>query len=202
VSEFDTYLKKRIEPINPKRYGWYIQQLIKLEYCFQARSEDRILIWDADTIPLRLPEVFSGDGAVFPYTDSSIHYPYRDNIRRLLDIEPPGEYSFVAQCFPIHGRWATALRAELEWKHKARWWKSIIDSIDFSENSGFSEYELLGSFVTQRFGGLVKPNPGKWERNGWNIFSQVSDVRFGSLRESADPDFVAFENWQHRDVQG
>ena len=52
-------------PNFPQRAGWYYQQLLKLSIAENAISEDRYVIWDADTVPYKRFPLFVDDKMSF-----------------------------------------------------------------------------------------------------------------------------------------
>ncbi len=195
IGEFSEALKDKLGPAN-KRYGWYLQQFIKLEAIWRQRDLARILIWDADTVPLKTLTFFTQEGTPVYFFGDEDHGPYFETIYSLLDMTKTADFSFVAQNFPITGVWVRAFFAELEERHSKPWWAAIIDSIDPAQASSFSEYETLGTFVHNRLGPVETQQEQNWTRAG---YKHVKDPRrlLGEAipRELQGFHFVAFENW-------
>jgi hypothetical protein len=89
---------------NKGRYGWYLQQLIKLSALGEAGLTETYLIWDADTVPLKPLSFTSGDRLKY-YVATEHHIPYFTAIDRLLGLRKITPHSFISQCFPIKGEW-------------------------------------------------------------------------------------------------
>lgn len=86
--------------------------------------------------------------------------------------------------------------------HPGNWWESTLDLIDLSERSGFSEYETLGTFLSNsqnlNEGSYQK---GEWLRNGW-IFSFTGNIqRAIEVAQRQGLSYVAFEAWGRRDFR-
>jgi hypothetical protein len=177
----------------PARRGWYLQQLIKLEALNRASHLDRILIWDADTVPLKEISFFDSNGNCRYFFGSENHLPYFENIYRLLGLDKSHLKSFVAQNFPITGDQIRAFFSYVEERNESTWWDAVIDSIDFDEPSGFSEYETLGTFVSSFGKRPLTMQPGTWSRDG----NQRWVSRQIRLKKPARRkfDFVAVESW-------
>jgi hypothetical protein len=180
----------------PERRGWYLQQLIKLEALSRARHLDRVVIWDADTIPLRKISFFDYQGNCQYFLGSEYHLPYFENIDRLLGLEKGYPDSFIAQNFPITGRQITEFFSFIEEKSKLKWWNAVIKSIDFDEPSGFSEYESLGTFVCSLDATKITVQNGKWSRYG-NL-RMVSKIVGSRKASKAKYDYVAVETWTQK----
>ena len=193
ASEFSGSLWEAIQDINPKRYGWYLQQLIKIEALRRLGCEgERGVIWDADTVPLRTINFYSSESVHFFY-GTEYHLPYFQTIDRLLELDKIVPYSFIAQSFPCEPRWVSTFCEEIESSHQKPWWRAIIDSIDFEQQSGFSEYETLGTFVAHRYPDEWRWIESPWERKGYTRFGSPEHATFDSARFDHQLAFVAFE---------
>lgn len=186
-------LRMRIEAQdNLKRYGWYLQQFLKLDFIEQNRSSKHILIWDSDTLPIRQIRFRGSSGKTTFYYGEEYHPEYFRSIQRLTGLEKVVDKSFIAQCFPVEvGVIAPYFD---DWKRKSGFWfEAVFDSIDFSQQSGFSEYELLGTIFAHDREHSLQFSDRKWIRNGTELFGEPSGI---TRRKVADIDFVAFEDWQ------
>jgi hypothetical protein len=59
--------------------------------------------------------------------------------------------SFVSHHMLMERRKMLALRAEIEARHRTPWYEAILGVVDYTNFSGFAEYELYGHFVHDRF---------------------------------------------------
>lgn len=196
VKDFSAPLRDRLGQ-HHQRFGWYLQQLIKLEAVKRHSHLHKLVIWDADTVPLGPLTLFSSEGKPLFYRGKENHTPYFDSIRALFGLDKVVVFSFVAQCMPLAGDWAAQFFTDLEERHHAPWWQAIIDSIDPNEASGFSEYETLGTFFNDRFGPLQLQPTGVWSRRGYHYVPSALDLltptTMSQLPEQFD--FLAFEDW-------
>jgi FkbM family methyltransferase len=148
---------------DPARFGWYVQQFAKLAALDVHCDLDRILIWDSDTVPLRNLTFFE-DGQAVAYSGSEYHIPYFDAIDRLLGMDKIVTPSFVAQCLPLRGRQARGFFDEIE-RHGGRpWWMAVLNAVDLRIESGFSEYETLGTYLSHRFPDELCITNRRWAR--------------------------------------
>jgi FkbM family methyltransferase len=193
TSEFSSKLDDAKGKVLPERRGWYLQQLIKLAAINRAKKLDRVIIWDADTVPLNDIRLFDIHGTCQYYRGYDYHLPYFENIDRLLGIDKAHKESFIAQCFPITGGQIQLFFEFLEERHSKPWWEAIIESIDFDESSGFSEYEVLGTFVSNHAEQAVHWQSGVWSLYGVakHLAKQISRNRVAS----STYDFMAIEGW-------
>lgn len=193
---FGDYLWESIREVQPHRYGWYLQQLIKLEALRRVGTQgQRGLIWDADTVPLTQLNFFGPRGGVF-FSGEERHGPYFEVLETLLGLSSVVERSFIAQSFPCEAHWITSFCDFVELRHGVPWWQAIIDETNLREESGFSEYESLGTFVTHFFPEEWSWQGSHWERNGYSTYSRPRDAQKNSARSSNAPAFVAFESWE------
>lgn len=182
--------EKVSEGQNLDRFGWYLQQFLKLSALEKfSRDHERLLIWDADTIPLRRIHFFSLDGTPRPYFGGEHHQPYFDAVARAFGIRKYLKRSFIAQSFPITRNQSFDFFESLG---RTRWFEKLLSAIDFSESSGFSEYETLGNFIYRN-----RPpewSSGKWNRYG-NKFTSPRTASSSTVAKLLKYDFLAFESW-------
>jgi hypothetical protein len=177
----------------PARRGWYLQQLLKLEALSRASHLDRVVIWDADTIPLKDISFFDSQGNCSYFFGSENHLLYFANIYKLLGSDKAHQNSFIAQNFPITGNQIQAFFSYIERRHQSKWWDAVIESIDFDEASGFSEYEALGTFVCLFENTPLTIQPGTWSRDG-NLKLVAKQIR-SKKAHKGNFDYVAVESW-------
>ena len=196
IQDFSSYLWESIRETDPKRYGWYLQQLIKLEALRRCGvTSRRGLVWDADTMPLQ-PIGFFGQGSAEIFGSDEHHPPYFAAIEDLLGLKKIVDRSFISQSFPCEPRWIVEFCDFIEARHGAPWWRAVIASIDFRNQSGFSEYETLGTFVSHLFPEGWRWKEGAWYRDGYTQFGGPRKALNAARKKSADAYFVAFEPWE------
>jgi hypothetical protein len=111
----------------------------------------------------------------------------------LLGLEKSLPWSFIAQNFPITKSQILAFFSFVESRHSTTWWNAVIDSINFDEASGFSEYETLGTFVKSISSEPLRFQSGSWSRRGshYDVLRKIQNGNPGKLGH----DFVAIEDW-------
>jgi hypothetical protein len=177
-----------------RRYGWYLQQFLKLSALRAMPADRRAIIWDADTLPLRPLRFFDADGAPRFYTGSESHGPYFTTTRALLGYGKQTTRSFVAQSLPVVTDWAHEFFDHLEEDGRS-WSDRILDVIEPRIPSSFSEYETLGSFFLRRHPDEMRWQTGAWIRGGYRAFGGPESAPW-SDDEGPGPDFAAFEAWE------
>lgn len=196
VGNIREIIKDKLPIENKHRLGWYLQQFIKLAALEISEDADLLLIWDADTIPLKPLVFLDKSGRLLFYKGAEYHKPYFDLIRKVLGVERVVRYSFIAQCFPIRGVWVREFFEYIEARHGKKWVDVLLEQIDFKEESGFSEYETLGAYISNKHPYEITVRNGKWLRNGNSLMGGVGNVdRFPFPLLLMRFDFVSFELW-------
>jgi len=204
VGDAKQQIDKVLSEYSTARSGWYLQQLIKLSALSYFGQKGDVLIWDADTLPLRRLSFLDDSGRVRLYYGHEYHKPYFETIWRLIGLEKVFDHSFIAQCFYVKSGWVNSFFAAIEDRSKKKWRESILDAVDVIQSSSFSEYETLGTFIMSRFPDEITLNGSLWSRRGKFLVGDVSNVNKLWARMLLIPfDFVAFEKWdQGFDLQG
>lgn len=210
-SGFFEHLHEECSQVNPPRKGWYLQQFIKLEFLRrQSQVGESVVIWDADAIPLKRIDFFDrlGRPRLFTSTEETvdnrgnrfepIHQPYFQVIENVLGIGRAWDFSFIAQTMPVSAELARSFFSEIENRTGQIWWQAIINAIDFSENSGFSEYETLGAFMYGKHPERISFQSDKWRLDGWSSHGTPRKAWKASrkIRAADNVALVGFEVWQ------
>jgi hypothetical protein len=179
-----------------QRAGWYLQQMIKIAALADVPDDEVALIWDAVTVPLKRLEFVDGAGRVLHYRGAERHKPYFRTLKRILGLRRQSRYSFVTQCIAVKGAWVRGMKDLAERKHGAVWDEVFLSQTDFTQPSGFSEYEMLGSYAKKRHRREFRATNRKWCRSGNSMFGGIENLDATAARSAAvSYDFVAFEKW-------
>lgn len=199
LGDIASRLNSAIPPERMARRGWYLQQFIKIAAARAADPDDVVLIWDADTVPLKPLRFIDEAGRVLYYRGSEHHLPYFTLIRDLLGLERKVDFSFIAQCFPLRVRWLHELCGELEQRYNSTWYEAIISRIDFSQDSGFSEYETMGTYIAHHHPQEIAFSSASWWRFGNRLVGDITlltDRKAKALSRKFD--FLSFEKWERK----
>jgi hypothetical protein len=144
------------------RSGWYYQQFLKLEARRHSRTPTYAVV-DADTVLLRPLELVDAQGRYVFDRTAQFHVPYFGTFEKLLGWRPERQPSFIINYLAFDVALVDRLLAEIEAQAGGRrWWERIIDVIDRSEMSAFSEFETYGYWLArhhpQRFVGAARGN--------------------------------------------
>jgi len=138
----------KIMPEGRDRSGWIFQQLLKLSG--KIGHSPYFLTLDADHILLR-PHVFlTKDGKTIFYGSREYHHPYYENIKSILGFIPKSRLSYVAHKMLFDRKQLAVLRSRIEERMGKPWDKAICESLDRTQISGFSEFELYGNFFPKQ----------------------------------------------------
>lgn len=195
-------IRSKVNGENLARVHWLFQQFIKINAITRSGLDDNdlVLIWDADTVPLRrLDFVEAISGNVSFYHGKECHMPYFATIERLLGFGKMTEKSFIAQCMPVRVGWVNQLVHGIESKFNSSYVTAILDLLPGESGSEFSEYETIGTWVLRNHPDeVVFKTRNRWLRSGANILKanpagSGSRLILGGL--SWYYDFVAIERW-------
>ena len=201
----NAYLKKLREKIvhyeNQERFGWYLQQFHKIE-AIQEVDTEGVLIWDADCVPLKKMRFFDEAGTpLYMVASKEMHQPYFELIEKTLGIKRVQDNSFVIPGFPMRSQWVEEFIFELAGPLGKEWYEKLLDDIDFSLKSGFSEFETLGTWVANRKPAGWKKTYMNWERFGQSRFGYAKSFDTKELigiGAANNLDIISFENWDKR----
>ena len=204
-----TWVQSLIPPTYERRAGWYLQQFIKIEACRASKSDEMVLIWDAETVPLKSLEFEDSDGRLLYYRGNHkpiIHEPYFDLILKLLGLNRLREVSFISQSFPTRVAWVKAMCSEIEVKYQVESWiDAVLANVDHTAGlSGFSEYETLGTYISHHYADEYKFSDCNYFRNGTQLIGSpdllMSNKQWSNLKSCID--YIAFENYQTEKIRG
>ena len=198
---FTSLLREEIDSAgNNDRFGWYLQQFFKIEALMRSNSQ-RLVIWDADCVPLQPIPLFSSKGHPIYMSANEYHIPYFEMIQRLLGLNKIQKQSFVIPGFPILKQWVNEFKQYVEDRNQSAWYEAILKQTNFSLRSGFSETETLGTWVTNTYPDSWTSSSMNWERFGQSKFGYAKDFTSSELVELGikhNLQIVSFENWDLR----
>lgn len=187
---------KRLPDHKKDMASWYSQQFIKFYAIYKSDPALKIALWDGDTVPLKPITFINAQGQLNYFTGQEQHMPYFKTIKILLGLNKISNDSFIAQCFPLKVQWFHHFIDVIEKRSGNHWAKSILDSIDFSHNNAFSEYETLGTFITHHYPKDINLLSTPWYRLGNSL---IGDVRLIDSKHAkarlANYHYVSFEKW-------
>jgi len=144
-----TYFRE-IQP----RLGWYYQQILKLIFSmnYSITNQQKIVIWDADTIILKKIDFFNEKKSINYGTTGEFHKAYYQTNKNLLKKLPKYYISSLTQFISITPSDTKFLLKKLGLKMNKEFginltriiFKAIAKTHDHYNGSMFSEYEFIG----------------------------------------------------------
>lgn len=128
------------------RAGWYKQQFIKL---FQNVTKDNYLVVDSDVYINRKIDVIKNDKPIFLLGKKQYHIPYFILMKNLFDLDKVYSYSFINEIMYFKRDVISHMLSSFG-VSKDGFFELVINEVNRNNhNSGFSEYELYGNYVTK-----------------------------------------------------
>jgi hypothetical protein len=197
-------VRQRVSGANLQRVNWLFQQFLKINAVIHSGLDDAdvVVIWDADTVPLRpLQFVDPDSGRVCYYHGREHHTPYFITIEHLFGPGYIHDRSFIAQCFPVRVGWVRAMVCEIEKRNPgASYVDAVLRVLPGLSGSEFSEYETMGTWVMRNHRDAFMFQPkNRWLRDGSRIIGVNTGERARSTLLwllSFFYDYVAIENWR------
>jgi hypothetical protein len=196
-------IRGKVSGENVRRVHWLFQQFIKINAIAGSELGDRdvVVIWDADTVPLRRIEfVAPGTGCLRFYHGREHHCPYFETIDALFGFGRQADVSFIAQCMPVRAGWVREMLREIEDRFPVSYAEAVLSCLPGKSGSEFSEYETIGSWLHQRYRDEMEfREKNRWLRSGSSIFgSGLSGCMAKGIfcLLGVRYDFVAIEKWR------
>ncbi|WP_348223662.1 hypothetical protein [Luteolibacter sp.] len=196
-------IRGKVSGANTNRVHWLFQQFIKINAIAESDLDDGelVVIWDADTVPLRKIDFSDGPtGCIRYYHGKEHHQPYFDTIEALCDLERLTNLSFIAQCLPVRAGWVRELLQDIEERLSQSYVEAVLSRLPGKSGSEFSEYETIGAWVLAHHRDeMVFRKKNRWLRSGSSFFGSrtfgpMAMILFRLL--AIRYDFVAIENWR------
>ena len=181
---------------NQDRVCWYLQQFAKISAVLTCDNKDVVLIWDADTVPLKKLEFIDSSGRFIYYKGNEYRKSYFDFIERALDLKHTQNFSFIAQSLILKVSWARELTNALAKSAKLSWIDAILSFLDRAEPAGFAEFETLGTWIWNHHPDEIVISDKPWYRNGLSLVGNplaLSKSTWMGLAKHYD--FISFEGW-------
>jgi hypothetical protein len=196
VGNLKEKIVQTLTPENQDRVGWYLQQFVKISAVLTHDDEDIVLIWDADTVPLKRLEFINSSGQFIYYKGDEYRKSYFDFIERALGIRRTQYFSFIAQSLILKVSWARELTNALAQSAQLPWIDAVLSFLDRAEPAGFAEFETLGTWIWNHHHDEIFISERPWYRNGLSLVGnplKLSSSVWNGLAKSYD--FISFEGW-------
>lgn len=138
---------QKLDINNQDRVGWYLQQFVKIAAVLKNDPASTVLIWDANTVPLKPLEFINAQGKLMYYQGEEYRKSYFDFIELALGLQRTQTFSFIAQSLVTKVTWAKELFDSLESSTNMHWIDAILFHLNPVEPAGFAEFETLGTWI-------------------------------------------------------
>lgn len=169
------------------RRGWYLQQLLKLYSGFVVPDIlDTYLVIDSDTHFMKPTTFIDQDGICLYNPGTENHKPYFDHMQKLHpSLSKMTNMSGISHHMIFQTKYIKELFEWIELKHNNQeFWKIFLNQIEYSNNSGASEYELYFHFMLK-----YHPNEIKIRQLKWKNYHQIDD---------SDCDYISVHSYLRR----
>lgn len=159
--------------INGKdRSGWLFQQLIKLSVNNISRKKYCLVI-DSDTIFNR-PIKYLHQGKIILNVSDERHEPYYVAYRNIFKEDIISEDSFVAHAMLFDCHILSEMQHHIETLNKKDWITTILNNVEYTDISGFSEYETYGNYILRHHPSKVKLE--YWFNKSINHYNEFAKI--------------------------
>ncbi|MBU3619932.1 DUF6492 family protein [Polynucleobacter sp. JS-Fieb-80-E5] len=196
VGNLKEKIAQTLTPENQDRVGWYLQQFVKISAVLTHDDQDVVLIWDADTVPLKKLEFINSSGQFIYYKGDEYRKSYFDFIERALGLKRTQNFSFIAQSLILKVSWARELTNALAQSAQLPWIDAVLSFLDKAEPAGFAEFETLGTWIWNHHHDEILISEHPWYRNGLSLVGnplKLSQSVWNGLAKSYA--FISFEAW-------
>jgi hypothetical protein len=200
VGNLKEKIVQTLTPENQDRVGWYLQQFVKISAVLTHDDRDVVLIWDADTVPLKKLEFINSSGQFIYYKGDEYRKSYFDFIERALGLKRTQNFSFIAQSLILKVSWARELTNALTQSAKLPWIDAVLSFLDKAEPAGFAEFETLGTWIWNHHPNEILITNKPWYRNGLSLVGNplvLSKLIWVGLAKHYD--FISFEDWDMKE---
>jgi hypothetical protein len=128
---------------------WIYQQLLKFHFDTISTTENFLVI-DADTILIN-PQKYEDNNKFLLLLSDEYNLPYFNFFVNITKINFKSNFSSVSHSMLFNKGYLNDLKMHIEKINNNNWIDSIIENIDRSVESGFSEFELYGLWVLYNY---------------------------------------------------
>jgi hypothetical protein len=147
-------------------------------------------------VPIKPIKFFDQNGKLNYFVGTEYHFPYFQTIEKLIELNKIVKFSFISQCFPVKAKWVQEFCDRIENKFDVNWINALVEHIDTSAISGFSEYESIGTYISHFHSNEITFAQGNWYRYGNSLIRGVHNLTDERIKELAKQyDYLSFELW-------
>lgn len=169
-----------LKHVQPKRVGWYLQQLIKLygPLIIPDCLSDCLIV-DADVIFFKRVKFKDGTKYLMDKNNET-HPPYFAHMKRLHPSFLPAYHrtSGIVNVMIYNKDILKEIFAKVEEFHKKDFWKVFLEQVAPNEFSGASEYELYFHYICRVYPNRIILRPLRYNNFGLRSNIQTGDWHY------------------------
>jgi len=144
---FDAQTLEKLEKTFQNRFGWVLQQLLKLKFTFSSNSSG-VLIIDSDTLLLDQRQWLLSNGAQLLTPTWEYHRPYYKYLKSIGICDLTPEFTFVSHHMLMQPKILKDLFAYVGWTEVQDLAEIVCSEQNLGEQSPFSlDYELYAQYL-------------------------------------------------------
>ena len=188
----DYFVARNVEP---SRVGWYLQQFIKMAFAYKSEL-GKYLVWDADTLMLNKIRFFDTDERIL-YDNSRVWTDdvFNKTVTAILGYPRDTAETYIVEHMMMDVECIKDLIGTITLGQPVQnFWKIILDKLSDTDliYGGFSEFELVGTFMNKKYPNKIAFRKLRSNRNAANIVgNKPNKFDFKSLERNYD--FASFE---------
>jgi hypothetical protein len=135
---------------NIDRSGWLFQQLLNYQGVSSLGNENFKLAINSDTV-FSKKQKFIKDGKMVFNASNTYHYPYFSIASKLLDLNKTTTVSFTSHHILYNKKIFKQMINYIEKKYNKKWYKAILDNLNYSILSNHSDFETYAQFAIKNY---------------------------------------------------
>ncbi len=184
----------RFEGVVKVRKGWYRQQFIKL---FQQVTSDDYLVVDSDVYFNKKINIIENGKPSFLFGNDQHHLPYFRFMETVFNLDKVYPYSFINEMMFFKREIIKHMISSTGFNIYGFFELVIKVLNEINEESGFSEYELYGNYVTKYFKDSYNYKYLKVKRYSKHRIWEEDEIQkyINSVKES-NYDLITYHSWR------
>ena len=192
----------QLYPNNKSRWGWYLQQLIKIHaHIFIPEISENYLTIDCDSLFIKPTSFFENDIPLYNYVIKPIHTPYFEHMKRMhKDLTQIENSSGICHHMIFNTKILIEMFTFIEQEYnsinntKYSFFEIFMVSISESEfsKSGASEYELYFNYIQKYHTGDFKLRQLLWDENVRTI-TQIQNYDIQNTKNN----YISCHHWRN-----
>lgn len=161
----------------PHRFGWVLQQFLKLQAVIESQEEN-VLILDADTILLQKRNFVDQRGLQLLLPSDEHNQDYYNNLADLFGLQSTPHYSFVSHHMLIQQKILIEVVQASKCSGINEFVRKVLTESELTSDSPFSvDYELYSQYLMQN-------HQDKVQLNRWGNLSLKRSVKISKMLDS------------------